>query len=356
MKKILTIVGARPQFIKAAAVSRAIAKRRSLVEIIVHTGQHYDVDMSDVFFEQMDIPKPQYHLGVGGGTHASMTGRQMEKIEQVLFTEKPDIVVVYGDTNSTLAGTLAAAKCNIPIAHIEAGLRSFNRHMPEEVNRVLTDHASTLLFAPTDVARRHLLREGIHENSVHVVGDVMYDASIYYGIRAKEPKWFKELALHGNEFVLCTVHRAENTDNELHLSSIFEGLGSIDLPVILPLHPRTKRKLEEFKIVLAKNIHLAPPVGYLEMVWLETKAQAIATDSGGVQKEAYFHNKFCVTLREETEWTELLSQGGHVLAGANHTLIASYLNSFMRGVPKGAKGLYGDGNSADKICDVLAAF
>lgn len=285
--KVVTIIGARPQFIKAATVSRALVEQ-GVNEVIVHTGQHYDPNMSDIFFDELRIPKPQHHLGVGGGPHGQMTGRQLEKIEEVLLHERPHWVLVYGDTNSTLAGALAAAKLHIPVAHVEAGLRSFNRKMPEEINRILTDHASDLLFAPTETAVRNLANEGITGRKVELVGDVMYDAALFYRELAHKPNWFDGLNVEEGEFVLCTIHRAENTDQPAKLCGILEGLGDSALPIILPLHPRTKGTIEREGIVLADNIRIVPPVGYLEMVWLEIHCRAIATDSGGVQKEAFF--------------------------------------------------------------------
>lgn len=349
--KVVTVVGARPQFIKAAVVSRAFALR-GIQEQLVHTGQHYDASMSDVFFEQMEIPKPTYHLGVGGGMHGSMTGRQLEKVEIVLLKEKPDWVLVYGDTNSTLAGALAAAKLHIPVAHVEAGLRSFNRRMPEEVNRVLTDHIATLLFAPTSGARANLLKEGIIDDSIKVVGDVMLEATRFYLGRATMPAWFDDLGLGTRDFVLCTIHRAENTEDRSRLDRILAGLEASGERVILPLHPRTRATLKAAGIELPPNIHAVGPVGYLEMNWLEANCRVIATDSGGVQKEAYFHGKPCVTLRDETEWVELVDAGCNVLAGADSNKIAEYIRNFPAGYGFGSD-LYGDGATASRIAEAL---
>jgi UDP-GlcNAc3NAcA epimerase len=352
MKKIVTIVGARPQFIKAATVSRAVAGRNGLREVIVHTGQHYDANMSDIFFEEMAIPKPHYHLGIGSGSHGAMTGRQLEKIEEVLLEETPDWVLVYGDTNSTLAGALAAAKLHIPVAHIEAGLRSFNRRMPEEINRVLTDHVSAVLFAPTTTARANLIAEGIDPHTIHVVGDVMYDASLFYRSRARKPEWFDDYDLAEGEFVLCTIHRAENTDEPLRMTSILHGLAESDAPIILPLHPRTRKKLHDFGLETSSNIYVVEPVGYLEMTWLEAHCRSVATDSGGVQKEAYFSGKPCVTLRDETEWVELVTNGVNVLAGADAALITRHIRN--AGGPLPTQQLYGAGDSAERIISILA--
>lgn len=354
MKKLVTVVGARPQFIKAATVSRAIGKRSDVREVLVHTGQHYDANMSKVFFEEMAIPQPDYNLGVGGGNHGAMTGRQLEKIEEVLLIEKPDWLLVYGDTNSTLAGALAAAKLHIPVAHVEAGLRSFNRRMPEEINRILTDHAANLLFAPTATARHHLLREGIADEKIHVVGDVMYDAVTFYRQYAAEPVWFGSLNVRKEEFLLCTIHRAENTDNPVRLRSIFNGLGEIRFPVILPLHPRTLKKLDELAIHVADNIHVTAPVGYLEMIWLEMNSRLIATDSGGVQKEAYFQGRPCVTLRDETEWVELVNAGWNIIAPPVSERWIDALTK-IESMKTRQSVDYGNGSAAASMVDILAS-
>jgi UDP-GlcNAc3NAcA epimerase len=350
--KVLTVIGARPQFIKAAVVSRAFVEHRPEVhEVLVHTGQHYDANMSDVFFEELNIPHPDYNLGVGGGTHGQNTGRMIEKLEQLMLSEKPDWVLVYGDTDSTLAGALAASKLHIPVAHVEAGLRSHNRRMPEEINRVLTDHISTLLFAPTDTARQNLRTEGITDAKVQVVGDVMHDAALYYKSRARKPDWFDALNIAVNEFVLCTIHRAENTDDPVRMRGIFEGLEKAGLPVILPLHPRTRNKLQQMNLQPAANIHVVEPVGYLEMVWLEANCKLVATDSGGVQKEAYFHQKPCVTLRDETEWVELVEGGFNTLVGADADNINRAINKNIK--LDTLSLLYGDGESSRSIAESM---
>lgn len=350
--KVLTIVGARPQFIKAATVSRAFGQRSNIHEVLVHTGQHYDADMSDVFFEQMQIPKPAYYLGVGGGRHGSMTGRQLEKIETVLLNERPDWVLVYGDTNSTLAGALAASKLHIPVAHVEAGLRSFNRRMPEEINRVLTDHISTLLFAPTQHARSNLLKEGVCDASIRVVGDVMFEATQFYKTRAARPAWFSQLEVTPGAFLLCTIHRAENTDDSLRLDGILKGMEASGEPVILPMHPRTRAKLATAGLTLPPNVHPVDPVGYLEMNWLEANCRLVVTDSGGVQKEAYFHGKPCITLRDETEWVELVDAGCNVLVGADAGKIAESIRIFSAECDF-SSALYGDGTAASQIAEAL---
>ncbi len=352
--KVLTVIGARPQFIKAAVVSRAMNERPGgISETIVHTGQHYDANMSDIFFDQLDIPHPQYNLGVGGGGHGQNTGRMLEKLEGLLVEERPDLMLVYGDTDSTLAGALAATKLHIPVAHIEAGLRSFNRRMPEEINRVLTDHIAEQLFAPTLTARDNLIGEGIGESAIHMVGDVMYDAALYYRERSRCPEEFESLNIETGGFVLCTIHRAENTDSPARMQGILNGLADAALPVILPLHPRTRAKLNTMGLIMPENVYVMDPVGYLEMVWLEKNSSLIATDSGGVQKEAYFHGKRCVTLRDETEWVELVDSGCNALVGSDSTRIADAINAPSKVQLK--EGLYGDGDTANRILRVLTS-
>jgi UDP-GlcNAc3NAcA epimerase len=349
--KLLTVIGARPQFIKAAVVSRALAVHHpKLREILVHTGQHYDANMSDVFFDELDIPKPDHHLGVGGGSHGRNTGRMLEALDELMARERPDWVLVYGDTDSTLAGALAAAKLHIPVAHIEAGLRSFNRRMPEEINRVLTDHVASMLFAPTALARNNLRHEGIAEAKIHIVGDVMYDAALYYKKRARKPQWFDALGVES--FALCTIHRAENTDDPLRMRGILDGLALTETAIVLPLHPRTRKQIAEFGLDLPGNVQVVDPVGYLEMVWLEANCRVVITDSGGVQKEAYFHGKPCVTLRDETEWVELVEAGANVLVGADADRIAAMV-SRVNNRREEIVGLYGDGDSARGILGKL---
>lgn len=350
--KILTIIGARPQFIKAAVISRVIQNDMSdVTEVLVHTGQHYDRNMSEVFFDQLGIPEPNYNLGVGGGTHGQNTGRMLERLEALMQAERPECVLVYGDTDSTLAGALAASKLHIPVAHVEAGLRSFNRRMPEEINRVLTDHVSEILFTPTEIAGTNLRHEGIDSAKVHQVGDVMYDAALYYKSKAQPPAWFSGLGLSAGEFALCTIHRAENTGDPIRLASIAKGLGDSGVEVVLPLHPRTKGTLERLGITLPSNIHVVEPVGYLEMVWLESSCRLIATDSGGVQKEAYFHGKPCITLRDETEWLELVEVGANHLVGTDSEKIAALLKGNLK--EPGDQPLYGSGDSGQRILEIL---
>ncbi|MHB0856569.1 MAG: non-hydrolyzing UDP-N-acetylglucosamine 2-epimerase [Anaerolineae bacterium] len=320
---LLTIVGARPQFIKAAAVSRAIREHNALRpehqmhEILVHTGQHYDENMSQIFFDELDIPRPDYNLGVGSLPHGAQTGRMLEAIEEILLKEQPDWVLVYGDTNSTLAGALAAAKLHIPVAHVEAGLRSFNRRMPEELNRVLTDHVSSLLFCPTQSAVSNLAAEGITQG-VELVGDVMYDCALFYADKVKglEAGILHKHALVTKSYYLATVHRAENTDDPKKLGTIvdaFDELSTPECPVVIPLHPRTRTKMAQYDLCFGAQVRVLDPVSYLEMVALERNAKVILTDSGGVQKEAYFHGVPCVTLREETEWVETVNLGWNAL-------------------------------------------
>lgn len=352
MKTIVTVLGARPQFVKAATVSRQIAISGQIREVIVHTGQHYDNDMSDVFFDELTIPRPDVNLGIGGGSHGAMTGRQLEGIERLLQEVNPDWVLVYGDTNSTLAGALAAAKLHLPVAHVEAGLRSHNRGMPEEINRVATDHMSDVLFTPTAAALRNLRAEGVDDSRINPVGDVMYDASRYYRKYARRPRILDSQPNLSEDFILCTLHRAENTDDSGRLRSILAGLGEADLPVVLPLHPRTRKSIESAALMIPQNVNVCSPVSYLEMVYLESRCRIVATDSGGVQKEAYFHRKPCVTLREETEWVELVTAGVNRLVSADSSLIASSLRNFDPVFPR--EQLYGDGQAARKIVERLS--
>jgi UDP-GlcNAc3NAcA epimerase len=361
--KILTVVGARPQFIKAAAVSRVIRDKHAdqLSEVIVHTGQHHDENMSKVFFDQLDIPRPDFNLEISGGTHGQMTGRMLEAIEQVLLSEEPDWVLVYGDTNSTLAGALAAAKLHIPVAHVEAGLRSFNMRMPEEVNRILTDRVSSLLFCPTETALRNLHNEGVRDG-VHQVGDVMYDIALFYGERARsESSILDLLRLKKKAFALATCHRAENTDDARNLEEILSALSEISkahLPVVLSLHPRTRKKIEDFGLGrLLAGLILTEPLPFLDMIALEQAAKVILTDSGGVQKEAFFHGVRCVTMREETEWTETVESGWNALAGADSGKIKEALCNMLRNDRAADTGQpYGNGTSAESTIKCILQF
>lgn len=349
--KVLTIVGARPQFIKSFAVSRSLRPEHE--EILVHTGQHYDEMLSDVFFRELSMEEPEYNLGIGSGSHGRQTGEMLIEIEQVLLDEEPDVVLVYGDTNSTLAGTIAASKLNIPLAHVEAGLRSGNDDMPEETNRILTDHASDILFAPSENARDQLSSEGI-DKSVCVVGDVMYDTLLWASQRATElSDILTELGIDEDTFVLSTVHRAENTDNRARLESIIEGLSQITEPVVLPAHPRTVDRLKGYGIheKVQRELQLIDPVGYLDFLRLLDGATAVATDSGGIQKEAFYLDTPCITLRDETEWTETVEAGWNVLVGADTDAIVSEIEQYQ--TPATKPQPYGDGSASKQIVEVL---
>jgi UDP-GlcNAc3NAcA epimerase len=350
--KVLTVVGARPQFVKAAVVSRAIRATPGLQEILIHTGQHFDDNMSTVFFDEMGIPTPHYNLGVGGGSHGQNTGRALEAIETVMQTEAPDWVLVYGDTDSTLAGALAAAKLCIPVAHVEAGLRSYNRRMPEEVNRVLTDHLSARLFTPSGVAVENLAREGIAGHKVQIVGDVMCDAvRLFAPIADQRSNVLETLGLKSKGYVLTTLHRKENTDDRERLAAILAGLSQSEHPVVLPLHPRTRKRLTEFGMQIDDRIRIIDPIGYLDMMRLEAHARLIATDSGGIQKEAYFHGVPCLTLRDETEWTELVQLGVNRLAGARTDDIVRGMKTAH--MPAHDPNVYGNGHAAELIAQAL---
>lgn len=348
--KVVSVVGARPQFIKAAPLSREL--REAHQEVLVHTGQHYDPSLSAVFFEELDIPRPDYNLGVGSASHGRQTGEMLARVEEVLIQEDPDWVLVYGDTNSTLAGALAAVKLHIPVAHVEAGLRSFNRRMPEEINRVLTDHISTLLFCPTETAVRNLAQEGLTEG-VHDVGDVMYDAALYNSqLAEKKSRILGAFGLEPKGYLLATVHRPGNTDQPQNLRSIGAALSSLEATVLLPLHPRTRKALEGSGLAFGDNVKVVEPVGYLDMLILEKNARLILTDSGGVQKEAYFFAVPCVTLRQETEWVETVEAGWNVLVGADRRKIVEAVRSFH---PRGERAnLFGDGQASVKVVEILS--
>ncbi len=377
--KIVTIIGARPQFIKAAPVSRAIAEHNRLTEVIVHTGQHFDADMSDVFFRELNIPKPDYNLGINSASHGAMTGRMLEKIEEILIREKPDYVLVYGDTNSTLAGALAAVKLHIPIAHVEAGLRSFNREMPEEHNRVLTDHCADILFCPTETAVNNLRNEGfanivndgkmleeeLFEKELSAfsfelsplvvnVGDTMYDAVLQFSeIARRQSTILDDLGIKSKEYLLATVHRPYNTDIPENLQNILTAFIEINEPIIFPVHPRTRQCLADLNSKLkTQNLKLIHPVGYLEMLMLEQNAKAILTDSGGMQKEAYWFGVPCITLRDETEWVETVEAGWNVVVGADRKKIVDAVRCFKTDKPR--PELYGNGRAAEKIVEGLA--
>jgi len=355
--KLLTVVGARPQFIKAAAVSRVIRSDYPGIidEVLVHTGQHFDHAMSEVFFTELDIPQPRYNLEIAGGPHGAMTGRMLEAIEQVLLQEGPDCLLVYGDTNSTLAGALAAAKLHVPVAHVEAGLRSFNMRMPEEINRILADRVSRLLFCPTRTAVANLYAEGLTQG-VSNVGDVMFDASLHYrGMARERSSVLGRLGLLEQSYVLATCHRAENTDDPQRLQAIIQALAELagEMPVVLPLHPRTRNTLAALGLNAAlKAVTLVEPLPFLDMIRLEQTARCIVTDSGGVQKEAFFYQVPCVTMRDETEWPETVELGWNRLAGASRERIVDAVLQAQRPALSGSAP-YGDGQASQLIAEGL---
>lgn len=357
--KLATIIGARPQFIKASAVSAALRETNGdIAETVIHTGQHYDRCMSDIFFSELEMAPPDYDLGIGSGTHGQQTGKMLAEIEHILTREQPDCVLLYGDTNSTLAGALAASKLCIPIAHVEAGLRSFNRRMPEEINRVLTDHLSDLLFAPTAVACRNLEFEGVPRQTVHLVGDVMFDVALRVAAKsAAHEGILQRLGLKPGAFVLCTVHRAENTNDTARLIAILQAMSEVshDLPVVFPVHPRTRKVLNDPSLScrIAPGVRLIEPLGYLDMAALEKNAALIATDSGGVQKEAFFHRVPCVTLRDETEWVELIEAGWNRLAPPSRAADIGAIIRRAIGIRGRDIALYGDGHAARRIVQIL---
>lgn len=353
MKKVLTVLGARPQFIKASVVSRAMKQSGLLREVVVHTGQHFDANMSDIFFRDLEMNEPSYNLDINGGTHGSMTGRMLVEVEQVILSEKPDLVLVYGDTNSTLAGALAAVKLHIPVAHVEAGLRSFNMAMPEEVNRILTDQVSRWLFCPTDTAITNLEKEGFSGKNASVikVGDVMQDAALLFAARARQPTEFSP----GGAFILATLHRAENTDDPERLAGIVSALNALHAktPVVIPLHPRTRATLSAANLKLETNT--IEPVGYLEMLWLLSNCRLVITDSGGLQKEAFFFHKPCVTTRDQTEWTELLDLGVNSLAGSDREKIIDAAERMLGVAVEDHHAIYGGGMAANGVVSRLTA-
>ena len=373
--KIITIVGARPQIIKAAAISRAIAARNMVEEIIIHTGQHYDDNMSEIFFRELGIPLPNINLKVGSGSHGEQTAVMIEKIEKVLIEEKPNAIVVYGDTNSTLATAVAASKIHVPIVHVEAGLRSFNKKMPEEVNRIMCDHVSTLLFSPTNTGLSNLINEGFNLNSdgtttmdnpqIYHCGDVMYDNSIYFSeLSDKQSNLINELGIEENKFILSTVHRNDNTDNVENLQNIFQSFIEIgqmyQLPIILPLHPRTSKMMEKIlpkelliKIRESKYIRIIPPASFLDIISLEKNCKLVITDSGGVQKEAYFFKKPCIILRPQTEWVEIVETGSAVITDANKQKIIAAVADFFSNKRLDFPPVFGDGKAAEFIVDEI---
>ncbi|MEZ4924203.1 MAG: UDP-N-acetylglucosamine 2-epimerase (non-hydrolyzing) [Crocinitomicaceae bacterium] len=374
--KIVTVIGARPQIIKAAAISRAIRNKFSeqIKEVIVHTGQHYDENMSEVFFNELQIPRPDYNLEVGSGNHGAQTAKMLEGMEEIILKEKPDAVVVYGDTNSTVAGGLAASKLHIPLVHIEAGLRSFNKAMPEEVNRIVCDHTSTLLFSPTKKGVENLEREGfkldniapftIDNPKVYHCGDIMYDNSLYFsGVSDTQSTILQKENISG-KFILSTIHRNSNTDDPVKLQSIFEALLDISdrsqMTIVLPLHPRTKKMMEvnltadlRSKIEASNYLKIIPPVSFLDVIALEKNADMVITDSGGVQKEAFYFKKPCLILRPETEWVEIVECGNAILCDANKDRIINAFDHFRDNRPTEYPELFGDGKAADFICQEI---
>ena len=376
-KRILTVIGARPQIIKAAALSRAIQAQfaSQLEEILVHTGQHYDENMSAVFFEELGIPQPHYNLAVGSGSHGHMTAAMLSGIEDILIKEQPSAVVIYGDTNSTIAAALAAAKIHIPVVHIEAGLRSFHKAMPEEINRIAADHMSTLLFVPTKAGMANLAKEGfelevqgkatIDTPHVYHCGDIMYDNSLYFAAMSKEKSLLlRQLELTPEQYILCTIHRDSNTDDPIALQGIFEALLTLidqtGLSVVLPIHPRTKNKIETLlsvafqeRIAAQDKLQITAPAGFLDMIALEQNARLIVTDSGGVQKEAYFFAKPCVILREQTEWVEVVEAGAAILTGANQEKILDAATELLSRTIQTRSDIFGDGYAATFICQKI---
>lgn len=372
MIKIITIIGARPQIIKASAISRAIKEnyKDDIDEVIVHTGQHYDKNMSEVFFTELSIPRPKYNLGVGSSKHGEQTAKMIEGIENILETEKPNAIILYGDTNSTLSGAIAASKIHVPIVHIEAGLRSFDKYMPEEINRIMCDHSSTLLFSPTKAGYNNLIREGfskeinekpsINKPNIYHCGDIMYDNTLHFSnfINVRETN----LSKYGKDFILCTIHRNTNTDDKIRLSAIFNAINEISKTekIIIPLHPRTKKMMpltlgESFskEIENNANIEIIDPVSFLDMIYLEKNSKLILTDSGGVQKEAYYLEKPCVILRKQTEWIEIVECGNAVLADADYNTILNSVENYIINPPKSYPKLFGDGNAAKFICQEI---
>jgi len=372
MIKIITIIGARPQIIKASAISRAIKEnyKDDIEEIIVHTGQHYDKNMSEVFFTELDIPRPKYNLAVGSGKHGEQTSKMIEGIENILETEKPNGIILYGDTNSTLAGAIAASKIHVPIVHIEAGLRSFDKYMPEEINRIMCDHASTLLFSPTKAGYNNLIREGfsteinekpcMNKPNIYHSGDIMYDNTLHFSKLIKDRE--TSLSRFGKDFILCTIHRNTNTDDATRLLPIFKAIVEISKTqkIILPLHPRTKKMMpvtlgESFanEIENNSNIEIIEPVSFLDMIYLETNSKLILTDSGGVQKEAYYLEKPCVILRPQTEWVEIVECGNAAIADADYDAIVSTVKNYIKTPPKAYPNIFGDGQAAKFMCGVM---
>ena len=357
--KIVTIVGARPQFVKAAALSRELTKHTNIEEVILHTGQHFDKNMSDIFFSEMKIPTPKYNLKINSLSHGAMTARMLEAIEKILKKENPDFLLVYGDTNSTIAGALAAVKLNINVVHVESGLRSFNMNMPEEINRIITDRLSKILFCPTKVSMQNLMNEGYKnfDKKIVNVGDIMLDAALFYEkISDEKSSIIKKFALQKSSYLLATIHRQENTNNQLRFNEIFHALNELSkkIKIILPVHPRIKQKLDAFS--LNNNFIITEPVGYFDMISLIKNSRFVITDSGGLQKEAYFFKKFCITIRDQTEWIELVKNNYNILVSSNPKKIFKAVDYFFDKKFNDNNSFYGNGNTAKKIVDFLIKF
>lgn len=353
--KIVTVLGARPQFIKSSVLSRKFLIDPNFNEIIIHTGQHFDERMSNIFFEELGIPKPNYNLNINSLSHGAMVGQQLEAIEKILIKEDPDLLLVYGDTNSTLSGALAASKLKVKIVHIEAGMRSFNNNEPEEINRVLTDKLTNIFFTPTHNASKNLINEGVPDEKIFFVGDIMYEVALFYAkVAEKKSKILEIYGLKSKTYFLCTIHRQSNTENIEKLNSIFTALSKLEKKVLLPIHPRTKNIIIKNDIKINSNVIIVDPVGYLDMVMLEKNAYKIITDSGGIQKEAFFHKVDCITMRNETEWVELVDAGVNFLVGNSSEKI---INAVKTDAPRKAycSNFYGNGNTSLKIIEVLSS-
>lgn len=347
--KIVSIVGTRPQLIKASAISAELRNHSIFQDILIHTGQHFDQNMSDIFFDEFGLPVANYNLGIGGGSHGENTGRMIEAIEAILIEENPNLVILYGDTDSTLAGSIAAVKLNLNIAHIEAGVRSYNKKMPEEINRILTDHSSNFLFTPSEIASHNLLKEGINVKDIFNFGDVMFDVFLKYKSLPKDKNLLCKFNLKIKEYILLTLHRQENVDDAILLSNIFESFNNIGRQVIFPIHPRTKKRIHDFKIKIPDIVKVIDPLNYNDLFVLQENAFVIATDSGGIQKEAYFHKVPCVVLRNETEWPELVKMDANILVGTNSAKIISAIENHVKKKIDWNFLVYGEGDAAKRI-------
>lgn len=357
MLKIVTVIGARPQFVKAAAFNYVLRRQTDLEEVVVHTGQHYDANLSEIFFSELGLTKPKYNLNVGSGSHGQQTAQMLNRIEELLIVEQPQCVLVYGDTNSTLAGALAAVKLHIPVVHVEAGLRSYNHYQPEEINRVLTDRISDLLFVPSQESAQNLLQEGVTADKIHVVGDIMYDVAIMFRPQAENSSILNQLEINNKPYILATIHRAENTDHPEVLKKICDEFNKLSktYDIVLPLHPRAKESLSKYKLTLNEKIKCIDPVGFLHMIKLVSHAKVVVTDSGGLQKEAFYHKIPCITLRDVTEWVELTQNGWNVVLPPDQLAELTPYVADMIDLNKEWINPYGDGDTAEKIIDVIKA-